>query len=86
MEQSSHIVRSNRLSQIELGKVSISAEEFVELCAHYQTTPDIVLGTRSNLPSTVYRQKISKLLDEMSEREVEMVYRLLEIYSRSKPM
>ncbi len=84
VEQSSHIIRSNRLSQIELGKASISTEEFVELCAHYKTTPDIVLGTKSKLPSTVYHQKISKLLDEMSEREVETVYRLLETYSRNK--
>ncbi len=83
VEEATHIVRSNRLSQIELGKVSISTEEFVELCNHYKTTPDIVLGTKSKLPSTIYHLKINQILDKMDQREIEMIYRLLETYSQN---
>lgn len=40
----SGIVRSNRLSQIEIGKTPICTDEFLALCKLYKTTPDIVLG------------------------------------------
>lgn len=78
------IVRSNRLSQIELGKVPIPTEEFLALSDFYETTPDRMLGVGSGKSATTYSYKINQELGEMSAKELEMIYNLLHEYNKKK--
>ena len=78
------IVRSNRLSQIELGKVSIQTEEFLALCELYNTTPDKVLDLGDKVTEKILQYKINKELDNMTEDELEILLHLLKEYMKKR--